>query len=105
VRPRYMGWDVSKHSEPSRKRLILAKRIRRLKAAVKAGESELHVFKTGEKVRIAALTLIKAKRALLAEYPQSDPHGRRLRNLQQEEERWASLQIEVLINECLESHA
>lgn len=100
-----MGWDVSKHSEPSRKRNLFAKRLRRLRAAVESGESVLHISKAAEKVRIAALTFIKAKRALLAEYPQNDPDGRRLRNLRQDEERWVSLQVEAIVKECVERRA
>jgi hypothetical protein len=88
---------VSEHSEPHRKRYLLEKRLRRLRAAVKAGEGSIQIASAAEKVRLAALALIKAKRALLKEYPQRDPNGRQALNLQEEEKRWLSLPIEAII--------
>jgi hypothetical protein len=90
---------VSEHSEPHRKRSLLAKRLRRLRAAVKAGEGSVHISNAAEKVRLAALAFIKAKRALMTEYPQRDPDGRQADNLREEEQRWLSLSPEAIVEE------
>jgi|SRR6516162_3726891 hypothetical protein len=90
---------VSEHSEPERKRNLLEKRLRRLRAAIKAGESRTRVSNEAEKVRLAALALIKAKRALIGEYPQRDAGGRQSRNLQDEEQRWLSLSTQAIVEE------
>jgi hypothetical protein len=50
-------------------------------------------------VRLAALALIKAKRALITEYPQRDPDGRQSRNLQDEEQRWLTLSTDAIVEE------
>jgi hypothetical protein len=52
-----------------------------------------------EALRQAALAVIKAKRALIAEYPDRDPSGRQLLNLAREEERWLALATEAIIRE------
>jgi hypothetical protein len=90
---------VSEHSEPHRKRNLLAKRLRRLRAAVKAGEGSDHISNAAEKVRLAALAFVKAKRALLTEYPQRDPDGRQADNLREEEQRWLTLSPEANVEE------
>jgi hypothetical protein len=77
----------------------LAKRLRRLRAAVKSGEGSIHVSSAAEKVRLAALALIKAKRALIAEYPRRDHDGRQSRNLECEAQRWLSLPTEAIVEE------
>jgi hypothetical protein len=51
-------------------------------------------------VRLAALAVIKAKRALVREYPERDPTGRQSLNLQREEARWRELPAEAIIAEC-----
>lgn len=58
---------VSRHSELHRKLNPLEKRIGRLRGAVKAGESATHVAGAAEKLRLAALSVIKATRALIGE--------------------------------------
>ena len=50
-------------------------------------------------MRLAALALIKAKRALIGEYPQRDAGGRQSRNLQDEEQRWLSLSTQAIVEE------
>ena len=88
---------VSQHSEPARKQNLAEKRLRRLRAAVRAGEGLSRVSREAEKVRLAALALIKAKRALIREYPQRDPDGRQWWNLQDEEQRWLAFTTEAII--------
>jgi hypothetical protein len=94
-----MGWSVSSHSEPSRKLNLLEKRLCRLRGAVRAGEGPTHVSKAAEKVRLAALAVIKAKLALIREYPQRDPEGRESSKLRDEEPRWRSLSTEAIVEE------
>jgi hypothetical protein len=90
---------VSQHSEPARKQNLIEKRLRRLQAAVKAGKGLMHIAREAEKVRLAALALIKAKRALIREHPQRDPDGRQSWNLQDEEQRWLAVSTEAIIKE------
>ncbi len=94
-----MGWSASRHSEAHRKRNTLTKRLGRLRAAVKSGEGPLHVANAAERVRQASLAFIKAKRALIAEYPDRDPDGRQSRNLEREESYWLSLTPEAIAAE------
>ena len=96
---------VSQHSEPARTRNLAEKRLRRLRAAVKGREGLMHIYREAEKVRVAALALIKAKRALIREYPQRDPDGRQLWNLQDEEQRWLALSTEAIIEQHGRDHA
>ena len=88
---------VNRYSLPDRKLLLFEKRLRRLRAAVKAAEGSAHICNAAEKLRLAALAVIKAKRALNREYPQRDPDGRQSRNLQEEEQQWLSLSIEAIV--------
>lgn len=91
-----MGWSVSEHSQPDRKILLGEKRLGRLRGAIMAGESADHIANAAEKVRLAALALTKAKRALIREYPRRDPDGRIAASLLEEELRWRSLSLEAL---------
>ena len=105
-----MGWSVSEHCEPNRKRNLFDKRLRRLRGAVKAGESSDHVAGAAEKLRLAALALIKAKRALIAEYPRRDPDGQqlqklRLQKLREAEQWWLSLSIEAIVEKYAQADA
>jgi hypothetical protein len=90
---------VSQHSEPARMQNLVEKRLRRLRAAVKAGERPMHIAREAEKVRLAALALIKAKRALIREYPQRDPDGRHSWNLQDEEQRWLAVSTDAIVEQ------
>jgi hypothetical protein len=94
-----MGWDVSRYSEPSRKLNLFAKRLGRLRDAVKRGEGSTHSVIAAERLRLAALAIIKAKRALIREYPQRDPDGRQSRKLQDEESQWLNLSASAIIEE------
>ena len=94
-----MGWSVHRHSEPNRKLNLFESRLERLRGVVKRGEGPLHITNAAEKVRLAALAVIKAKRALIKEYPQRDPDGHQTRNLQNEEQRWLTLSAEVIAEE------
>lgn len=88
---------VSRHSEPHRKLNLLEKRIGRLRGAVKAGEGAAHVAVAAEKLRLAALAVIKAKLALIGEYPRRDPDGRASRKLRQDADRWTSLPTQAIV--------
>lgn len=90
---------VSRHSEPERKLNLFEKRLSGLRGAVKAREGLVHICSAAEKLRLAALAVIKAKRALIKEYPQRDPDDRQSRNLQEEEQRWMSLSAEAIAEE------
>src|SRR5579864_5179059 len=94
-----MGWSVSEHSQPHRKLNLWEKRLRRLRGAIKAAEGPSQVAIAAEKVRLAALSVIKAKLALIREYPSRDPKGRISANLRDEELRWRSLPVEVIAEE------
>lgn len=94
-----MGWSVDRHSVPNRKLDLLDRRLGRLRGVVKRGEGSTHISKAAENVRLAALALIKAKRALIKEYPQRDPTGLQSRNLQDEEQRWLTLSTNAIVEE------
>ncbi len=94
-----MGWSVSQHSEAHRKRNTLDKQLGRLRSAVGAREGPAHIAKAAEGVRRAALAFIKAKRALIAEYPDRDPGERHSRNLDHDEARWLSLSADAITQE------
>jgi hypothetical protein len=100
-----MGWSVSENSQPYRKLGLLAKRHRRLRGAVKAGEGPTHVSNAAEELRLAALAVIKAQLALNREYPQRDPEGRETSKLRDEDLRWRSLSTEAIIEEHGRAHA
>lgn len=100
-----MGWPVSWHSEAARKGKTLAKRLRRLRGAVKGDERTAHVMIAAEKVRLSALAFIKAKRALIAEYPSRDPDGLQSRNLELEEAYWSTLSPEAIAEKHGKSEA
>jgi hypothetical protein len=96
---------VSQHSEPARKQNVIDTRLRRLRAAIEAGEGLMDISREAEKVRLASLALIKAERALIRENPHSDPDGRQSWNLQDEEQRWLAVSTEAIIQELGRDHA
>jgi hypothetical protein len=100
-----MGYSVSRHSDPNRKLDLLDRRLSRLQGAGKRGEGSTQIANATEKVRSAALALIKAKRALIGEYPHRDPGGRQSRNLEAEEQRWLTLSTEAIVEEFGNNHA
>jgi hypothetical protein len=93
-----MEW-VTPHSEPLSKLALLNSRLTRLRGAVEAGESPTHLRNAAEKVRLAQLSVIKAKLALIREYPQRDPGGRQSTNLLDQQSRWRTLTAEAIIEE------
>jgi hypothetical protein len=95
----WMGFPVHRHSVPDRKLDLFDRRVVRLRGVVKRGEGPAHISKAAENVRLAALAVIKAKRALITEYPQRDPTGRQSRTLQEEEQRWLTLSIDGIVEE------
>ncbi len=91
-----MSW---KRSVPDRKFRLLDSRLVRLRGVVKRREGLAHASKAAENVRLAALAVIKTKRALITEYPQRDPTGRQSRKLQDEEQRWLTLSTDTIIGD------
>ncbi len=100
-----MGWSVSRHSEPSRKLALLAGRLRTLRGLAKRDASSDHIAMAAEKLRLAALGVIKAKRALNQEFPQRDPDGRKSHKLDEEEQRRRALSPQAIAEECSKGHA
>src|SRR6187431_2650809 len=96
---------VTTHSEPTSKLALLNSRLSRLRGAIKASESPEHLRKAAEKVRLAHLSVIKAKLALIREYPQRDPGGRQSANLANEESRWRTLTTEAIIEQAWQADA
>jgi len=90
---------VQRSSQPESKLALLNSRLGRLRGAVKAGESVTHISKAAENVRLAALSVIKAKLALNREYPARDPDGKESANLREEDQRWRSLSAEAIAEE------
>jgi hypothetical protein len=93
-----MEW-VTPQSEPLSKLALLNSRLTRLRGAVKAGEGPTQLRKAAEKVRLAQLSVIKAKLALVREYPQRDPGGGQLANLRDQEALWRTLTVEAIIEQ------
>jgi hypothetical protein len=94
-----MGWSVSRNSEPDRKLDLLDRRLCHLRGVVKRGKGPTQISNAAENVRLAVLALIKAKRALIKEYPQRDPRGRQSQKLQEEEKLWIALSVEEIVEE------
>ena len=92
-----MGWSASRHSEPGRTMDLFDRRLARLRGVVGRGEGTARNTRAAELLRRAALALIKARRALTAEYPERDPEGRQSRNLGEEEERWRILSTDAIV--------
>lgn len=90
---------VSQHSHPERKLGLLERWLSRLRGAIKTVESPAQIGNAAEKVRTAALAVIKAKRALIREYPQRDPEERQSAFLNDEEQRWLSFSIDAIVEE------
>jgi hypothetical protein len=84
---------VPRSLEPYQKRELFEKRVRELRGAVKAGVSASRVASAAEKVRLAALAVVKAKRALV----RGTDRVQQISNLQQEEDRWLALTAEEIV--------
>ncbi len=96
---------VPRRLEPYQKREILDKRLLSLRGAINSGASDVRITHAAEKVRLSALTVIKAQRSLLAERPESEARARQLQNLSDEEERWNSLSVEAIIAQATAADA
>jgi hypothetical protein len=90
---------IPRSLEPYQKRELLAKRLSSLRAAVAAGSSATRVSNAAEKVRSAALALIKAQRSLLPLNLESEALARQVQNLKQEEEQWRALTTEAIVEQ------
>jgi len=86
---------VPRSLEPYKKRELFDKRVLQLRGAINSGADAVRVAKAAEKVRLAALAVIKAKRALIV----GANRERQLRNLDQEEERWSSLSLDDIVTQ------
>ena len=93
------------YSEPVSKLALLDSTLTRLRGLIKTGASPLPIKKATEKVRVAQLSVIKAKFALIREYPQRDPDGRQAENLTNQEQRWRTLSTETIIEQYGRSEA
>ncbi|WP_422929227.1 hypothetical protein [Singulisphaera sp. PoT] len=94
-----MGWSVNEHSQPDRKLDYYDRKLGRLRGVVKRKENSHHISKAAENLRLAALAVIKAKQALIREYPQRDPTGHKSKDLLDEKERWLTLSTDAIIEE------
>ena len=99
-----MEW-VERWSEPEGKLALLDSRISHLRSAIKSGKSPTHLRNAAEKVRLAQLSVIKAKITLIREYPERDPGERQSANLREEELQWRSLTTEAIIEQFGKSDA
>jgi len=95
----FLGWSVSRHFEPDRKRNLFDRRLRRLQGVVKRREGAPKISKAAKNLRLAALAVIKAKRALIDDYPQRDPDGRQVSHLRVEEQLWLSSSVETIVDD------
>jgi hypothetical protein len=82
-----------------RKLLLFEKRVAGFRASIHQGENVSKITKAAEKLRMAALALIKAKRSLINECPDRDPEGKQSKNLFDEENRWKVLSTEDMASE------
>ena len=88
---------VTPHSEPLSKLALLGSRLARLRGAVKDGEDPVRLRGAAEKVRLAQLSVIKAKLALIREYPQRDLDGRQAAKLHEDRARWQTIDpVEII---------
>ena len=94
---------VTPHSEPVSKLVVLDSMLTRLRGAIATGASESRIRKAAERVRLAQLSVIKAKLVLIREYPRRDPGGRQSENLRTEEQTWRTLSLDTIIEQYGES--
>ena len=97
---------VPRGLEPHKKREILDQRIAELRHAIRTGATPARLSKTAERVRSAALAVIKAKRAILAEirvvqsggsrFPDGDSNARQEENLAVESGRCSSATVDEI---------
>jgi hypothetical protein len=87
---------VPRNLEPYKKRQLFDKRVLQLRSAIKSGANAKRVSSLSEKVRLAALAVIKARRSILAERSETDGSSRELENLRLEEELWLARKTEAI---------
>ena len=86
---------VPRSLEPYQKQELFEKRALQLRGVVGSGKDINQIVKSAERLRLAALGLIKSKR-------QSLSHGNRekqLANLQQNEEYWLAISVEEIVTQ------
>lgn len=91
---------VPRYLEPYQKREILEKRLLSLRGAINSGASEARIANAAEKVRLAALAVIKTRRSQLWAPPTSEAGRHQLQNLDEDEHRWRSLSVEAIVNQA-----
>src|SRR5262245_24227153 len=92
---------IPRNLEPYCKRELFDRRVLQLRGAVNSGASAARVSNAAEKVRLAALAVVKARRAQLA----GNDRTRQLRNLQKEQEWWSSLSPAAIVAQFTEGRA
>jgi len=90
---------IPRSLEPCKKRELFDKRVLQLRAAVNSGASAGRLANAAEKVRLAALTVVKAKRTMIG----GNDRVLQLRNLQEEEKHWSALTVEEIVAQCAEA--
>ena len=80
-------------SNSEQKQELFEKRVLQLIGAVNAGHNMTKIVNAAEKLRLAAFSLIKAKRHKLA----WGNREQQLANLEQEEERWRAITIDEIV--------
>jgi hypothetical protein len=93
------------HTDHWHKRKLLDRRLTRLRRAVEQDESLEQRHNATENVRLAQLSLIKARMALIREYPQCDPDGRLASKWSDELFKWQTLSSEAIIDQFGQSDA
>lgn len=93
---------VPRNLEPYQKREILEKRWSALRGALNAGATAERVANAAEKVRLAALAVIKAQRSILDGQRETEAVTRQLVNLQQDEDCWRSLSVEAIVSQVID---
>ena len=104
---------VPRYLEPYQKKELLDKRIGELRVAIRKGVAFSRASRLAEKVRSAALAVIKAKRTILKSQPAflgrppGDPKregiARQLAKLEAEAGRWNSRSTDDIVGEYTES--
>jgi hypothetical protein len=86
---------VPRSLEPYQKQELFEKRVLQLRGVVGSGKDTYQIVKSAERLRLAALGLIKSKR-------QSLSHGNRekqLANLLQNEEYWLTITVDEIVTQ------
>lgn len=97
---------VPRGLEPYQEQELFEKRVDELRTAVRSNAPAAKLAMAAEKVRAAALAVIKAKRSIIASHPASQtgleehPQGkslaRQLEHLERESQRWLSFSVDEI---------